>query len=87
MCHTKTENGSLSMKSAVHFLRGGSALLAKRTKDPNPRARKIMNRCLETAKRAISDLDSEIKKLTGLRDTWVKCCGKIEGELYGRILP
>ena len=42
---------------------------------------------LATAQRAIDDLDAEIKKLVGLRDTWVKICGKIEGELYGRILP
>jgi CCR4-NOT transcriptional regulation complex NOT5 subunit len=42
---------------------------------------------IATAKRSISDLDTEIKKLQGLRDTWVKICGKVEGELYGRILP
>jgi hypothetical protein len=42
---------------------------------------------LETAKRAIQDLNAEITKLTGLRDTWIKAQGKIEGEIYGRILP
>jgi uncharacterized protein YoxC len=42
---------------------------------------------LETAKRAIQDLNAEISKLNGLRDTWIKAQGKMEGELYGRILP
>ena len=42
---------------------------------------------LETAKRAIQDLNAEISKLNELRDTWVKVQGKVEGELYGRIFP
>lgn len=42
---------------------------------------------LATAKRSIADLNMEIAKLTGLRDTWMKIAGKIEGEMYGRIMP
>jgi len=65
----------------------GECPSCKENKGSKPESKEDNEQMLETAKRAISDLDSEIKKLTGLRDTWVKCCGKIEGELYGRILP
>ncbi len=42
---------------------------------------------LETAKSAITDLDKTIADFQHQRDVWMKICGKIEGELHGRILP
>jgi hypothetical protein len=42
---------------------------------------------LACAKRSITDLDSDIARLSRLRDTWLKIVGKLEGELYGRIKP
>jgi len=42
---------------------------------------------LETAKRAISELDAAIADSQHMRDVWMKICGKIEEELHGRILP
>ena len=47
----------------------------------------VKREMIETTKRAISDLDIEIAKLNGSRDVWMKIIGKIEGELYGRIMP
>lgn len=42
---------------------------------------------LITARCSIDELDRNIKDLNHLRDVWMKICGKIEGELHGRILP
>jgi len=47
----------------------------------------VKQEMIETAKRAISDLDIEIATLNDSRDVWIKIIGKIEGELYGRIMP
>lgn len=42
---------------------------------------------LFVAKKSIEELNVQIDRLIKLRDMWLKLSGKVEGDLYGRILP